>query len=166
MSTLYSQTLGCVFLPPQWTTVLDMTAPDSQYDGIFLFHICWDPGIQSPNSTPSLEPSASILSVHQCWCPSQWSFSLSFSIWQLLHPIEQHGLCTFPGTLCCSILLGTWTSLRRWITNLQLPYLPILVFLWLLLRSILWPVPGRHSKMTALGLRDLALCCSRFILLL
>lgn len=67
-------------------------------NGIFLYLICWDSGLQFPNNTPSLEPSASNQSFHQCWCPSAWSFST----WQLQHPTEQHGQCTFLRMLCCS----------------------------------------------------------------
>ena len=135
-------------------------------DGIFMYLIGWDSGIQSPNSTPSLEPSAS-LSFHQCWCPSPWSFSLCFSTWQLLHPTEQQVLCTFTRMLCWSIHLGTRTSLKCLISTFQLlDLLTILGFLCLALRFTLWPVPGRYFQKSALGPRDLALCCSNFILFL
>uniref|UniRef100_A0A8C6GB22 Uncharacterized protein n=1 Tax=Mus spicilegus TaxID=10103 RepID=A0A8C6GB22_MUSSI len=109
MHPLCSQISGCSFLPSLLLCALLslMLLLLTVYpDGNFLYLIVWDSGTQSPNSTPSPEPSAS-LSFHQCWCPSPWSSSLCFSTWQLQHPTEQHGLCTFPRMLCCSIHSGT-----------------------------------------------------------
>uniref|UniRef100_A0A8C6GM01 Uncharacterized protein n=1 Tax=Mus spicilegus TaxID=10103 RepID=A0A8C6GM01_MUSSI len=76
-------------------------------DGNFLYLIGCDSGIQSPNSTPSLEPSAS-LSFHQCPCPSPWSSSLCFSTWQLQHPTEHHGASHCAHFPECFAVPSTW----------------------------------------------------------